>query len=199
MTIYRIHPDRLVYQLLSISADEVEEKLGEESLFHMDHRPKPYADCWKTLEVSFYDSTSGKKKLLLPDITIDHGRLFLNQKSCDALFKLIENDAELLPVKYSGKNGVIVNPLKIAENFEALNQKCSIKNEWGDLQALDFYEDKLTGTCIFRSKYEGYFGIFCNEDFKSAVESQDLKGITFGEDLGNIFPPDPSAQSPVSH
>lgn len=35
MSIYRIHPDRLNYQILTISADEVEDKLGEECLFHI--------------------------------------------------------------------------------------------------------------------------------------------------------------------
>lgn len=199
MTIYRIHPDHLVYQLLSLPADEVEEKLGEESMFHFDRRPKPYANEWKVLDVTFYGIGSRKSKLLIPDITIEGGRLFLNQTACNSLRKLIEMDGEILPIRYDDKDGFIVNPLKVAEEIQAFDQKHSIRNESGELDALTFHENKLTDTCIFRSKFDTYLGVFCNEEFKDTVESLGLKGINFSEDLANIFPPDPSAQSPIKH
>lgn len=199
MTIYRIHPDLLTYQLLSVPGDDVRAKLGKQCMFHFDRTPKQYANEWKTLDVSFYASTSKKKPLLIPDITIEQGRLFLNQSACNSLLKLIEKDCEILPVRYDEQEGVIVNPLKIAEKIQAFDQKHSTKNEWGDLEALAFHENKLTDTCIFRSEYDTFLGVFCNEKFKNTVASTGLNGITFSKDLGNIFPPDPSAQSPVNH
>lgn len=100
MTVYRIHPDRMNYQLLTIFSEEVISKLGKQYSFHIDPTPKPYAPIWKPLEVSFYDSTSGKKKTKLPDTTIHHGRMFLDEAGINALSTLIEKDGEILPVTF---------------------------------------------------------------------------------------------------
>ncbi|WP_062061412.1 imm11 family protein [Cellvibrio sp. OA-2007] len=197
MTIYRIHPDRMHYQLLTISSDEVIRKLGKQNPFHIDPTPKPYAAIWKSLEVSFYDSTSNKNKTKQPDISVDHGRLFLNKSACDALSTLISADGEILPVLYDGQNGAIFNTLKCAEDFNALDTKRSTKNDWGDLQSLAFVEEKIDTTVLFKCQFEGFTGLFCTDVFKAAVEQAHLNGITFSLDLANIFPPDPSAQKPV--
>lgn len=197
MTIYRIHPDRMHYQLLTISSEEVIGKLGKQYPFHIDPTPTPYAAIWKPLEVSFYDSTSGKKKTKQPDISVDHGRLFLNKASCDALSKLIEADGEILPVFFDGQNGAIFNALKCAEDFNALDAKRSTKNDWGDLQSLAFREEKIEAVALFKCQFEGFTGLFCSDVFKSAVEKAKLNGVTFSIDLGNIFPSDSSAQERV--
>lgn len=199
MTIYRIHPDRMNYQLLTISSEEVISKLGKQHPFHIDPTPKPYASIWKPLEVSFYDSTSGKKETKLPDITIDHGRLFLNEAGINALSKLIEKDGEILPVIFGEQRGVIFNALKSAEDFNALDTKLSTKNDWGDLQSLAFFEEKIDSAILFKCQLEGFTGLFCNDAFKLAVERAKLNGVTFSVDLGNIFPPDSSVREIATH
>ncbi len=197
MTIYRIHPDRMHYQLLTISSEEVIGKLGKQYPFHIDPTPKPYAAIWKPLEVSFYDSTSSKNKTKQPDISVDHGRLYLNESACGALSTLIDADGEILPVSYNGQNGAIFNALKCAEDFNALDTKRSTKNDWGDLQSLAFFEERINTAVLFKCQFEGFTGLFCTDVFKGAVERAKFNGVTFSLDLGNIFPPDPSAQEPV--
>ena len=199
MTIYRINPDRMNYQLLTISSEEVISKLGKHYPFHIDPTPKPYASIWKPLEVSFYDSTSGKKKTKLPDIIIDHGRLFLNKAGTNALSALIEADGEILPVVFGEQHGVIFNSLKSAEDFDAIDTKLSIKNDWGDLQSLAFFEEKIDSTVLFKCQFDGFTGLFCNDVFKTAVEQTELNGVIFSVDLGNIFPPDQSARKLAEH
>lgn len=197
MTVYRIHPDRMHYQLLTISSGEVIRKLGKQHPFHIDPTPKPYSAIWNPLEVSFYDSTSNKSKPKQPDISVDHGRLFLSESACDALSTLIDADGEILPVSYGGQKGAIFNALKCAEDFDAIDTKRSTKNDWGDLQSLVFVEKKIDAAILFKCQFEGFTGLFCTDVFKSAVELAQLNGVTFSLDLGNIFPPDSSAQEPV--
>ncbi len=199
MTIYRIHPDRMNYQLLTISSEEVISKLGKQHPFHIDPTPKPYASIWKPLEVSFYDSTSVKKKTKLPDITVDHGRLFLNEAGINALSTLIEKDGEILPVTFGERHGVIFNALKSAEDFNAVDTKLSIKNDWGDLQSLAFFEEKIDSAALFKCQFDGFTGLFCNDAFKEMVEQEKLNGVIFSADLGNIFPPDSSARTLAAH
>ena len=59
MSLYRILPDRMHYQLMTHSSAEVLAKLGQEHPFHIDPSPKAYAAIWETLDVSFYDSKVG--------------------------------------------------------------------------------------------------------------------------------------------
>lgn len=199
MSIYRIHSDRMHYQLMNISSAEVIKHLGHDYPFHIDPTPKPYAEVWETLPVSFYDSTEGRKNTSVPDITVDHGRLFLNEAAYDALSTLIEADGEILPVSFDNKDGAIFNPLKIAEELNGLDLKLSIKNEWGDLQSLGFIDESMKAANLFRCAFDGYGGLFCHEAFKRAVEHAGLKGIVFSLDLGNIFPPDDTASAPAEH
>jgi len=199
MTIYRIHPDRMRYQLMTISSAEVIKKLGQAHPFHIDPTPKAYASVWQSLEVAFYDSTSGKHDTALPDITVDQGRLFLNEKAYEAVSQLIAQDGEILPVTFGWKDGAIFNPLKTADAFDALDTKLSTKNDWGDLQSLAFIEERIIGMNIFRCEFEGYNGVFCGAAFKNAVETAGLKGISFSPDLANIFPDDPTSNTPATH
>lgn len=189
MTIYRIHPDRMHYQLMTISSEQVISKLGREYPFHIDPAPKTYAHIWKPLEVSFYDSSSGKVKAKQPDITVSYGRLFLNEEAYAGLEALISAEGEALPVTVGGGEGAIIfNPLKCAEDFNAVDTKCSTRNEWGDLNSLAFFEDKINSVALFRCEFEGFTGLFCNDRFKGLVEELQLKGVMFSADLGNIFP-----------
>ncbi|MES2826410.1 MAG: SymE family type I addiction module toxin [Pseudomonadota bacterium] len=48
---------------MAISPAEVIEKFGEEYSFYIDPTPQSCAAVWKPLEVSFYESTSRRKKL----------------------------------------------------------------------------------------------------------------------------------------
>ena len=199
MAIYRIHPDRLNYRLITISTEEVLDKLGEEYPFHIDPTPKPYKAIWSALEVDFYDSSDSGTASELPDITASNGKLFLNAKAYEKLHLLLEPHGEFLPVTYGKNEGYVFNCLSLAESVDGLDKKLSIKNEYGDLQSLAFHEDKMLSTALFRSEFDDYMGFFCTDKFKDVVESAGLKGVTFSIDLGNIFPPDPSAQSPIEH
>ena len=199
MTIYRIHPDRLNFSLMTISTKEILDKLGREYPFHIDPSPKSYKDIWSALEVDFYDSSDRGTASDLPDITVGNGKFFLNTQAYEKIHSLLDPYGEFLPVKYGDKAGYIFNCLSLAEDVDGLDKKLSIKNEYEDLQSLVFYEEKITSMAIFRTEFDGYMGFFCTDKFKDAIERIDLKGITFSIDLGNIFPPDSSAQSPTEH
>ena len=63
----------------------------------------------------------------------------------------------------------------------------------------------LAGLFLNQSAYDALHnmpdahGGFLPITHKDAVESADLKGVTFSADLGTIFPPDDTAGSPATH
>ncbi|PUA26689.1 MAG: hypothetical protein B0W54_23415 [Cellvibrio sp. 79] len=100
-------------------------------------------------------------------------------------------------MSFGEQSGVIFNALKIAEDFNALDTKLSTKNDWGDLQSLAFFEERLEGSNLFKCQFDGFTGLFCNDAFKTAVEKASLNGVAFSIDLGNIFPLDQSAKESI--
>lgn len=199
MTIYRIHPDRLNYQMLTIATEEVINKLGKECLFHIDSSPKSYTPIWKPLNIEFYNSTGSNKTLKLPDITINGGKVFLNKKAFGILETMLKNHGEFLPVTFYKNDGYIFNIFSLADDLDALNNKLCFMNEYGDLESLGFNQEKLNNLPIFRTAFDHFMGVFCQESFKELLMQSDLKGINFSPDISNIFPYDPTACEPTSH
>ncbi len=169
--------------------------LGSETMFHFARRPVRYSDGWSAFEISF-DSLSTSNKVLMPDVMARNGRLFFSSEAYEKLYGLCEEHGEFLPVTYEGRDGFLFNILSVAESVGGLDESLSIKNEFGEVQALAFCEDKLVGMNIFRTEFDGYMGIYCSDAFKSTVEQAGLKGLTFSTDVGTTYPSDTNAQRP---
>ena len=184
MTIHRIHQnsDFLVY---NIPSQEVLNKLGRAYPFHIDRSPIPFAHIWKPLHIKFLPVVHSKSTSI-PDISMGSGRLFLNTKAFKVLHKLLENDGEFLPVTYNGGEGMIFNPLTIAEDLNALNEKLIGHDEHGNLEHFEFIEEKLQDTAIFRARIDDCYGLFCGDTLKEAVEQAGLTGVYFQPDLANF-------------
>lgn len=196
--IYVIHPDVLNYKIFVLDGKEVRQKLGKDSIFDFDQRPKKYLTEWKTINIEFA-KVSGGKKGEIPDIIVRNGRLFLNEKAYAGLHDLLAPHGEFLPVTFDGSKGFLFNILTIAEDLNALDEKLSTKNEYGELQSIAFVEEKLNDAEIFRAEFGNYMSAYCQENLKALIETLDLKGLTFSLDLGNIFPADVSVENPTTH
>ncbi len=199
MPIYRIHPDRLNYQMLTISTKEVVKQLGEENLYHIDPTVKPYSPVWKPLDVEFYNSVQQNKTMTLPDITVNNHKMFLNQKAFNILHDILKQHGEFLPVTFNKDKVYLFNAFSLAEDVDAIDRKLSLKNEYDELISLGFHQDKLDKTTIFRTAFDNFMSFFCLESFVQLVTQSGLKGICFSENISNMFPPDPSAQQPAKH
>lgn len=194
--IYVIHPNVRQYQCFVLNSKEARNKLGKDTLFHFDQRPQRYADIWQTMAIEFA-KLSGGKKGDIPDITLRNGRLFLSEHAHSALQKLLTPCGEFLPVTFKGGTGYLFNVLTLAESVDGLDTKLSTKNEYRELQSLAFHESKVESFAVFRTAFDNYMGVYCNQGFQKAVQAAGLTGITFGEDLGSEFPPDLNAASPT--
>lgn len=196
--IYVIHPEVKQYLSYVLDSKETRKKLGRDTMFHFDQSPKSYQDIWQPIEISFA-KLSGGKKGEMPDVIIRNGRLFLSTKAYECLSGILEAHGEFLPVTFGGEDGYLFNILTLADDIGGLDEKLSTKNEYGELQSLGFHEEKVKDLPVFRTAFDDYMGAYCNEAFKAAIETAELKGVIFSPDLGNIFPPDSSAQEPEKH
>ena len=196
--IHVIHPNVRQYLTYVLDSKDARKKLGQDTKFHFDQRPIAYASQWQPLEISFAKA-AGVKKAVMPDLMIRNGRLFLNEKAHQALHALLTPCGEWLPVNYGDEKGYLFNILALADDVDGLDSKLCSKNSFGELQSLGFIEERVQSLAVFRTAYDAYMGAYCNDAFHDAVEAAGLQGLIFSVDLGNVFPPDPKAKSPVKH
>jgi hypothetical protein len=196
--IHVVHPDVRRYQTYVLDGKEIRNKLGADTMFHFDQRPIPYAGHWQPMEISFAQVGSAKTAAL-PDLMIRHGRLFLNLRARDALQGLLDACGEWLPVTYGDAQGYLFNVLAVVDELGGLDRKLCIKNSYGDVQSLGFHEDLVKPFVVFRTAYDAYTGVYCQEEFRHAVAAAGLAGVTFSIDLAAVAPMDHEAKVPVRH
>lgn len=189
MGLYSVHADTKHYRSLGFDRNQSREVFGEnvENQFDVNFEAKPYSKLWKSMDVSFANDGSGLSGNLIPDISEHNGRLFLSQKAYNALKSLLAQDGEFLPVRYEQGSAFLFNPLSLAENVNGLDAELSIKNEWGDIENMAFYEERVKDFIIFRSVFDNYRSAFCSDILKNAITSAGLKGVFFTSDLGNPY------------
>jgi len=93
----------------------------------------------------------------------------------------------LYVVNHRGQAGYIFTPLQVADEVGGLYKTLSCKNEWGDIQHLAFHEEKVKQWSLFRTEYNGYMTLHCQQAIKEAIEGAQLTGLCITTDLGNIF------------
>lgn len=188
MALYSIYSDEK-YRSLGFDDKQIRAVFGDaiHNQFNVNYNPVPFADKWQVLDVNFDDDGAGLDGDLIPDISVHYGRLYLSRKAYGALKDLLANDGEFLPVRMAAEEAYIFNPLRKAEDVDGLDEKLSIKNEWGDIESTAFLEERLSGFVIFKSAFDNYHSAYCQQSLKDAVEAAELCGVFFTPDLGNPF------------
>ncbi len=150
------------------------------------------------LNVSFPKALKSQKNCEIPDIAAFQGRLFLGLKAYEVLKPLLDNDGEFLPANYELGKGYIYIPLKVAEDVDGLDTELSRKDEWGQVANLAFHEDRVKAWNVFRTEFNGYHTLQCQQAVKDAIEKAGFTGLYITPNLGNIFPEEPGAVSKIN-
>ncbi|WP_346837818.1 DUF1629 domain-containing protein [Microbulbifer sp. SAOS-129_SWC] len=108
----------------------------------------------------------------------------LHKSAYRALEGLLGPYGEFLPCKYKNAKFYLFNPLTIAEDLDAVVPG-SVTRKGNLLSGIEFDEEKLGAAPVFRSK-ESYISIYCSEAFKDVVESEELDGLIFSNNLTQI-------------
>jgi len=179
-------------QVASIVGEASNENITQR--IDMYHGPATHKGVFKEpLRVSYPVFNKADKKKSIPDIGVFQGRLFLGTTAYEILKPLIENDGEFLSAIYEQGDGYIFTPLRVVEEVDGLDTEISKKNDWGDVIHLAFHEDRVTDWKVFRTEYNAYTSLYCQQEVKDAIEKAQLTGLYFSPDLSNIYPEEQSA------
>lgn len=189
--LYTLISDHNTYLGAVIDSDYVASVVGglrgdrREDRIDMNHQPRSWMGVFPDpLKVNFTRFSKGDENKAIPDIGEFQGRLFLNTDAYKVLEPFLKNDGEFLSARYEGGDGYIFTPLQVAE----IDKGVTVKNEWDEITNIGFIEDQVKGWSVFRTEYNGYMRLYCQQHVKEAIESAGLKGLYVTPDLANIFP-----------
>lgn len=185
LMLYSMVSDLEEYAYIGFDREEIHDKFGDDIREHIDltYRPISYLDSWVPISVSLYKEEGGITGDKVADIMPFQGKLFLSQVAYELLHPLIETDGEFLPVEYEDGNGYIFNPLSLAENVKGLDTKKSVKNGLRDVEAMAFFDVRVSQFMIFKTEFDNYVSMICQTEVKDAIEQGKLGGVIFSKNL----------------
>ena len=194
MAIYRLHTDHENFLYFDCTPYELRAKMGRDFRYFINRTPKAQTN-WIKPNAVFRQDNQSPKATNLPDISSWVGsHPVFNQKAYYALAKPLKNYGEFLPVNVEGNTYYIFNILNVLDESFIDLDKSEQEFETIDgetmrtgLHKLQFKENLLNDTLVFKTAYDDYINVFCNDKFKQLVEEADLKGIIFKLDLASVF------------
>lgn len=168
------------------------EEYGDEHINNrvdVNNKPESFSEIVKEpLKFSFPVMAQQDNNKPIPDIDLHSGRLLLSQKAYDALNPLIESDGDFMPAVYQSEHYYFFIPMRVAQ----INSSLTHKNEWDEIISIGFDEEETKDWALFRTEYNGYMSLYCQQSIVDAIEQANLTGLYITNDLANIFPEDRS-------
>lgn len=192
MTTYKIIRDTNNFQHfnldLKIVVDTLGSKFGRMKVMHYSKHNLQLKDDWKDFECSFMQPEGLTTAQDIPDIsTWRLADLVLSGKAYDILHSHIENHGEFLPVNCDGETYYIFNCLTEGKEDESKSDREVMDGVVMEVNKLVFDESDVADKLVFKSLYQGATALFCNDKFKDLVQTKGLRGITFSENLLEMF------------
>lgn len=182
--IYRLRADSRKFLSFDVSAYDISFTLGD---FLLLDKPL-WREFWQPMNATFFDENDMRKLLAMPDITAWFGYncLALNQTAFNKLETHLSKLGEFLPVTSEGipyflfhsTNKTGLDCVVMEESSRAIDETGFI-----DVHALRFNEELVNQQMVFQTEFTGYRFLYCTEEFKALVQSNNLNGLLFSDDL----------------
>lgn len=170
MTIYKIVPNVDDYQSL-LAADEA---LAGSGLLAFNGRSKK--GDWPNPLLAMLDNVEAPE----PDVLdLGAGNLVFHGRSQELMRAKLHDYCELLPVKWAGHEGEVVNVVSLSDCLDSERTKWVIGRESGKrirVEKFEFIRAKIPNRLIFKIP-ERPFELFCTDQFKNLLESHKIIGV----------------------
>ena len=194
MTVYQIKNEAYTYDVIDFNIVELSKILAKHSGLEPDtiltmfmsaaRHNIEFSHLWpQGLNFDYF----GKAKKQDYDISRLGHFLIMKMPVYELLKERLANFGEFLPVKAEGNNMMLFNLLTFGQEQKDM---CLTKYEDGfedGLELLAFEQDNIQNKLLFKSKLEGAQKVYCTDEFKNIIQSNNLKGLVFDEDLLDPF------------
>ena len=178
MKIYQVEKDVDRYESLILKDVEADWEI----IYRFDGTP--LATSWHPLELRICRDPDDERKYLKGDFphTVGFGpALVLSDRALGILAPLLQDNGELLPIKYPRGNYVLFNATCLADvlNFEQSDIVYFPTGRIMTIRRYVFDAEKIPSNDVFKIAQMPLLGVFVTERFKLAVEENDLEGLLF--------------------
>ena len=184
--VYKLRFDRFNFMEFNLSPTEIKGKLGD--MFILDNSEQ-WAEFWSPLNGEFFDGSDAGNVIKLPDISLWFtNEIVCNERAYNKVKKNLETYGEWLPICIEGVQYWLLHVTqKTGVDFVDRKNSERTINPIGkvDLIKLSFNESMIDDLLIFKTEYNNFKNIYCTEKFKLLVESNNLKGLIFSDDMTN--------------
>ena len=190
--IYAIRNDGIKFLDLDLEILDVTrnapDSIDEDDIIDFSLNNTAMKSWWKTPETKFMNvDGEGEPNSPIPDVSIwIDASLVLTPKAYRLLGDLLKSSGEFLPVSAGDETYYIFNCFVFGEEDENKSKYEVVDGNVFGLESLVFKES-ASELLAFKSKLQSCLTLFCNEQFKEAVESFELSGIVFDSNLMEVF------------
>lgn len=186
--IYKILKDSEFFMEFSTDLEKILDEIGQHvdelKIMHFSQHNLKLLPYWKKFEGAFKQVRTGATKT--PDITCWRGAtLVISETAYLKLTETLSPYGEFLPITCNNIPYYIFNCLELA-TLDANKSSPNTSNS-GLVERIVFDTKSTEGKLVFKSKEQGCTAIFCDENFKHKILSENLTGIKFSTDLAEIF------------
>lgn len=185
---YLIENDGAMYKWLALQVDDfidlMPESYSDAELLRFSYYNTSLKDGWSGISSTFTQGENGEV-LPVPDISLwlPGAALVLSANALGALEVLLEEAGELLPVDCSGEQYFIFNCLKLVDADPLQSKQIVDSGVVVGVEQLGFIPDVVEGSPVFKTRLDHCAGLYCNQQFKAAVEHAGLIGVRFSSSL----------------
>lgn len=185
MTYYRLKALKSQYGWFEFNYDKMLKAIGRKTYSSFVSKNLSLKEVWGDFEARI-DPPDGEFSVdTPPDLSLWGSKpvLILNQRAFDALESVLKNYGEFLAAPCDGLPYWLFN-CHTPKPADPITSKAVIEDEMQvGLESLNFSEDSIAGAPLFKTDFDLFTSLYCDEGFKQLVESNHLKGLEFRTDL----------------
>ncbi len=178
--IYQLSFNRYKFLVADIPLEEIYEKHGTYYPFQDEHEQEleSWQAIWKPLNIRFYND-SDSNITAIPDITCWFtDQLIMNDKAFKHLKEPLKQYGEWLPtlcenIPYWLFHVNLKTDLSYVDNNKS--QRNIDETGFIEVTKLGFLKNKVESLLIFKSQFNNYENIYCNQTFKDLSKTTNLK------------------------
>lgn len=182
-------PDRFFGPSLTLS--ELAKQLGGDDsmldrLFLRPHQNEPMAPYWGPVADQWMKRSARSSQK--PDICLwDAGCLLLNLRAYNALREPLSGQGEFLPITVDLEPMYVFNCLTWGQEDMGLTEARYVDGDADGIATLAFEPSDIAAKLVFKSKLAGAGLLYASAAFKALVETHQLQGLRFDQELLNPF------------
>jgi hypothetical protein len=190
MTIYSIGADYKASKAFTLPMADVllayKNQIPMKQLLDFPKHNLALSNVWQRMQATFESIDDVTLSETIPDVTTwVAGTLVLSEKA-KQLLTCLEGHGEYLPIDTPDGEYWIFNCLEVLPADENRSKRTVEQEQVLDVEKIEFSNDVVKNTCIFKTDYDGFRSTFCSGALREEIIKNQLSGLTFNKNLASL-------------